>query len=98
MSDQLELPFLTLEDLAAIDAARAEVDRSQARAIARRAWAEADELGRLGTQLVQMLERHASAVRANHPTHRLPPTFHGDGQPASQDRPSSTLRRPEPTQ
>lgn len=77
--DQLPLPFLEAEDAAAIDAARAEVDRSQGRAIAARRWAEADELGRLGTQLVGILERNAAAVRAARPARHPAPVSEPGG-------------------
>ena len=63
-ADQLRLPFLTLDDAATIDHARAAIDRSQGNALAGRRFVEADELGRLGARLVDMLERNAQAVRA----------------------------------
>ena len=62
--EQLTLPFLTPDQAATIDGARAAIDRAQAHALAGRRWAEADELGRLGTQLVDLLEANAAAVRA----------------------------------
>jgi hypothetical protein len=61
--EQLALPFLTLDQVVTIDAARAAVDRAQGNALARRAWAEADELGRIGAQLVAMLDENAASVR-----------------------------------
>lgn len=60
---QMELPFLTLDDAATIDHARAAVNRAHGNALAARRFAEADELGRLGDRLVDMLERNATAVR-----------------------------------
>lgn len=64
MSDQLELPFLTPERAAVIDAARVAVERAMTFANGNRRSAEADELARLGAQLVAMLEDNAAAVRA----------------------------------
>ena len=61
---QLALPFLTPDDAATIDAARFAVMRAEGQALAARRLAEADELARLGAQLIDMLERNATAVRA----------------------------------
>jgi hypothetical protein len=61
---QLELPFLTRERAAVIDAARVAIERAQQSAAAARRWADADELCRLGMQLVDLLEENAAAVRA----------------------------------
>ena len=64
MSDQLELPFLTPERAAIVDAARVAVERAMTFANGNRRTAEADELARLGEQLVGMLEDNAAAYRA----------------------------------
>lgn len=61
---QLALPFLTVDDAATIDAARVAIERAMTFAVGNRRAAEADELARLGDQLVGMLERNAAAVRA----------------------------------
>jgi len=61
---QLLLPFLAADDVATIDAARAAVDRAHGNALAARRFLEADELERLGAQLVDLLNRNAAAVRA----------------------------------
>lgn len=61
---QLRLPFLAADDVATIDAARVAIDRAQTKAWMARRTAEADELGRLGEQLVDLLERNAAAVRS----------------------------------
>lgn len=61
---QLALPFLSVDEAATIDQARAAVDRAQGHALAARRLLEADELGRLGDRLVDILERNAAAVRA----------------------------------
>jgi hypothetical protein len=62
VTGQLVLPFLTAEEIGTVEAARAAIDRAQGSAIAARRWHEADELGRLGTQLVDLIdaahERH----------------------------------------
>jgi hypothetical protein len=67
--DQLALRFLTAEQAGAIDAALAAVNRSLGSAIAGKRWSEADELERIGRQLVDLLTENSSAVRADHPTH-----------------------------
>jgi hypothetical protein len=64
LTEQLTLPFLAPQDVATVDAARAAVDRAQGNALAARRFIEADELGRLGAQLVDLLERNATAYRA----------------------------------
>ena len=62
--EQIELPFLTPERAATIGAARVAVQRAMTFANGnRRPW-EADELARLGEQLVKMLEDNATAYRA----------------------------------
>jgi hypothetical protein len=61
--DQLTLPFLTVDQAATLDAARSAIDRAHGHALSGRRWAEADELGRLGDQLVAMLDANAAAVR-----------------------------------
>jgi hypothetical protein len=94
----MELPFLGLEDVVAIDAACAVVEHQAKKHLLAGRKADADRTFAIADDLRVILERHATAVRASHPTHRLPATSHSDRQPASQDRPSSTLRRPEPTQ
>jgi hypothetical protein len=91
---QMELPFLTVDQAATIDAARAAIDRFQGAAIAARRWHDADELGRIGTKLVEILD----ANMRRHPTHRPPPTSTAMGDRASQEVPTAELRRPEPTQ
>ena len=63
VTDQLELPFLTPERAAVVDAARVAVERAQHSALAARRWADADELARLGTQLDGMLHDNATARR-----------------------------------
>ena len=63
VSTQLALPFLTPDDAATVDAARAAVARAHGHALANRRLLEADELERLGHQLVDMLQRNAAAVR-----------------------------------
>jgi hypothetical protein len=62
---QLELPFLTANQAATIDAARVAVDRAATNAIAARRPVEADELIRLGAQLTDMLNANAAAHRAS---------------------------------
>jgi hypothetical protein len=61
--EQLEIPFLTPERAATVDAARAAVARAEGNALAGRRLVEADELHRLGEQLVAILEDNARAVR-----------------------------------
>lgn len=61
---QLELPLLDATDAATIDAARVAVDRALQHAVAARRLIEADELARLGAQLVELLDRNAAAHRA----------------------------------
>ena len=64
MKRQPELPFLTVDQAAAIDEAVAVIDQFQGKAIAGRRWADAEQLGRLGAQLVGILETNAAAVRS----------------------------------
>jgi hypothetical protein len=61
---QLELPFLTADDVATIDQAREAIDRAHHNAIVARRPVEADELERLGDALVAIIERNAAANRA----------------------------------
>ena len=63
-AEQLELPFLTPERAAIVDAARVAVERARTFANGNRRTAEAAELERLGEQLVGMLEDNAAAYRA----------------------------------
>jgi hypothetical protein len=55
------LPF---DAVLTIEAARVAVDRAHGNALAARRFIEADELARLGDQLVDLLERNAATVRA----------------------------------
>ncbi len=61
---QQALPFLDQDDVATIDAARAAVLRAENAALSARRLSEAAELGRLGDQLIDLLERNATATRA----------------------------------
>ena len=61
--EQLVLPFLTPERARVIDAARAAVARAEGNALAARRLLEAEELRRLGGDLIDMLEANAAAVR-----------------------------------
>lgn len=63
-SGQLPLPFLTLDDLIAIDAARAAIDQSVNAARAAGRHRHADELEQIGRDLVGILERAAADRRA----------------------------------
>lgn len=69
--EQPALPFLTVDQAATLDAARAAIERAQTKAWMARRGAEADELGRIGDELVAMLEANAAATReARHPSTR----------------------------
>jgi streptogramin lyase len=62
---QLELALLTDDELATIDAARVAADRAVAAALAARRFLEADEQGRLATQLERILIDQAARRRAS---------------------------------
>lgn len=72
---QLHLPFLTLEQVAAIAAARAAAARAERHAATAGRRGEAVELARLGAQLVAMLEHRAPTP---------PPTLRHDGTEVAQ--------------
>jgi hypothetical protein len=58
---QLRLPF---DAVLTVEAARVAIARAHGNALAARRFVEADELDRLGDQLVDLLERNAAAYRA----------------------------------
>jgi hypothetical protein len=60
---QPELPLLTAADVATLDAARDAIDRAQGHALAGRRFIEAEELGRIGSELVRMLDEQIAARR-----------------------------------
>ena len=62
---QLELPFLTPARAATIHAAATAIDRSVAAAVGARRFLEAEELTRIGGELLRMLDDNAVAVRSN---------------------------------
>jgi uncharacterized protein YecT (DUF1311 family) len=71
--DQPELPFLTPDQAATLEGARAAIERAQQKAWMGRRNAEADELGRIGDELIAMLEANATAIRqTRHPSQPRP--------------------------
>jgi hypothetical protein len=98
MSNQLVLPFLTVEDAGTLHAAAVAIDRAVGSAVAARRMWEAAELARVGAELLDILERNATAARADHPTHH--PAHQARQRPngvADQVHPEQ-LRHAEPTQ
>jgi uncharacterized protein YecT (DUF1311 family) len=61
--NQPALPFLTPDQAATLEGARAAIERAQQKAWMARRNAEADELGRIGDELIAMLEANATAIR-----------------------------------
>lgn len=61
---QLDIPFLTPARAATVHAAATAIERSVGSAIAARRYLEAEELTRIGTELLRMLDENANAVRA----------------------------------
>lgn len=62
-STQLELPFLTAARAATIHAAAMAIERSVTAAVVARRPYDADELERIGAELLRMLDDNAHAVR-----------------------------------
>ena len=67
---QLELPFLTPARAATVHAAAQAIERSVGAAVTARRYHEAEELQRVGNELMRMLDENAAAVRADHPAHQ----------------------------
>jgi hypothetical protein len=63
VSDQLTLPFLTDDDLAALDVADAAIDRAVGHAVIAGRLADADQLAATGERLRELVARNAAAVR-----------------------------------
>lgn len=92
---QLSLPFLTLEEAGTIHAAQEAIARATGSAVAGRRYFEAEELARIGAELVEMLERNAAGARGDHPAPR-PSTSWAARRTGDQDTRQESSN-PEPT-